>query len=352
MRLHITTMPKRKRRFGSVASELVKKAREAMLTAVQIFNNPQIEFKAELFIVTTTIAWTYLLHAHYRKHGIEYRRFHEGRQRRRFIRTKHGAVWHWSLEECLDCKDCPLEDIVKKNLKFLIGIRNEIEHQMTTRIDDQLSAKFQAAALNFNAAIKKLIDPRYSLDTEQAFSIQFSAITEETAKELLVQQDLPQHIQSYIVQFESGLTQEEFDDPRFSYRVAFVRKTTNSKTAADKVVQFIPADSTAGAEVNKVFLRETEKLKYRPGSVVKLMRAEGFTKFNMQHHTDLWKAKDARNPKKQLGVQVEGSWYWYEPWVAEVRKHCQENEALYKPAAPTAKLLPPSADPHPVGISG
>lgn len=32
-----------------------------MLLAVQIFNNPQIEFKSELFIVTTVIAWTYLL---------------------------------------------------------------------------------------------------------------------------------------------------------------------------------------------------------------------------------------------------------------------------------------------------
>lgn len=343
-------MAKRKRRYGSVASELVKKAREAMLTAVQIFNNPQIEFKSELFIVTTTIAWTYLLHAYYRKHRIEYRRFQEGNNRRRFIRTKHGAVWHWSLKDCLDCKDCPLDHIVKKNLKFLIGIRNEIEHQMTSRIDDQLSAKFQAAALNFNAAIKKLFDPRYSLDTEQAFSIQFSAIIEETAKELLVQQDLPQHIQSYIVQFENGLTQEEFDDPRFSYRVAFVRKTTNSKAAADKVVQFIPADSAAGAEANKVFLRETEKVKYRPGTIVKLMKAEGFTKFNMTQHTDLWKEKDAKNPKKQLGVQVEGSWYWYEPWVSEVRNHCQGNQALYKPVTPAPKPAVPGAGPQPVGL--
>lgn len=54
-------------RSGSYATELVKKAREAMLTAVQIHNNPQIDFKSELFIVTTIIAWTYLLHAHYRK---------------------------------------------------------------------------------------------------------------------------------------------------------------------------------------------------------------------------------------------------------------------------------------------
>ena len=42
---------------------------------------------------------------------------------------------------------------------------------MTRRIDDQLSAKFQAAALNFNAAIKKLFGEKYSLDGEQAFSI-------------------------------------------------------------------------------------------------------------------------------------------------------------------------------------
>ncbi len=68
-------MATRTRRVGSFADELVKKAREAMLTAVQIFNNPQVEFKAELFIVTSTIAWTYLLHAHFRKKGIEYRKF-------------------------------------------------------------------------------------------------------------------------------------------------------------------------------------------------------------------------------------------------------------------------------------
>ena len=329
-------MPKRKRRFGSVASELVKTSREAMLTAVQIFNNPQVDFKSELFIVTTTIAWTYLLHAYYRKKGIEYRRFREGGHRRRFIRTKHGAYWHWSL--------------VKKNLKFLIGVRNEIEHQMTSRIDDHLSAKFQAAALNFNSAIKKIFDPRHSLDTEQAFSIQFSAIAEESAKELLVQQDLPQNIQSYIVQFENGLSQEEYNDPRFSYRVAFVRKTTNSKSSADKVVQFIPADSAAGAEVDKVFLRETEKIKYRPGTIVKLMKAEGFTKFNMQHHTDLWKAKDAKNPKKQFGVEVEGSWYWYQPWVEEVRKHCRENEGLYRPVVPALKPSTQVGAPEPASL--
>jgi hypothetical protein len=329
-------MAKRKRRFGSVAVELVKKAREAMLTAVQIYNNPQIDFKSELFIVTTVIAWTYLLHAVYRKNGVEYRLFTQTDKRRRFLRTRFGAIRRWGLGECLDSAKCPLSEIVRKNLLFLLGIRHEIEHQMTTRIDDQLSAKFQATALNFNREIKKLFGEKYSLDSEQAFSIQFSGIAEESAKDLLAQPDLPQHIRAFVVQFENVMTQEEYDDPQFSYRVAFVRKTTNSKTTADKVVQFVQPGTEAASEINKVFLKETEKAKYRPGTIVKQMKAEGYTRFSMQQHTDLWKAEDAKNPKYQYGVNVEGSWFWYENWLARVRKHCQDNATRYQPISVAA----------------
>jgi hypothetical protein len=324
-------MARRKRRFGSVAVELVRKAREAMLTAVQIYNNPQIQFKSELFIVATVIAWTYLLHAFYRKNHVEYRLFKPTPKRRRFLRTRFGAVRRWGLAECLESTECPVNEIVKKNLFFLLGIRHEIEHQMTTRIDDQLSAKFQAAALNFNTEIKRLFGEKYSLDSEQAFSIQFSGIDEELTKELLAQPDLPQHIHSFVVQFEQGMSEEEYNDPRFSYRVAFVRKTTNSKTTADKVVQFVPSGTEAADEINRIFLKETEKAKYRPGTIVKQMKAEGYTRFGMQQHTDLWKNREAKDPKHQYGVQVEGSWYWYEARLVEVRKYCQDNEAYYRP---------------------
>ncbi|WP_375707953.1 MULTISPECIES: DUF3644 domain-containing protein [unclassified Acinetobacter] len=39
----------RNRRVNSVKLELIKKSREAALSAVQIFNNPNITFKAEAF---------------------------------------------------------------------------------------------------------------------------------------------------------------------------------------------------------------------------------------------------------------------------------------------------------------
>ncbi len=43
--------------------ELLIKAREAMIAAVHTFNSAGLTFRAELFIVTAIIAWTYLLHA-------------------------------------------------------------------------------------------------------------------------------------------------------------------------------------------------------------------------------------------------------------------------------------------------
>ena len=58
-------MTKRTRRVGSIKSELLKKSREAVLAAVQIFNNPNITFKAESYVVLMTIGWTYFFHAYY-----------------------------------------------------------------------------------------------------------------------------------------------------------------------------------------------------------------------------------------------------------------------------------------------
>ena len=52
-------MSKRNRKLGSIKVELIRKSIESVLTAVQVFNNPNIQFKSESFIVLVTIAWTY-----------------------------------------------------------------------------------------------------------------------------------------------------------------------------------------------------------------------------------------------------------------------------------------------------
>lgn len=323
---------KRKRRVRSVSDELIHKSREAALAAVQIFNNPQITFKSEMFIVLMTIAWTYILHAYFRKLGTEYRYFHKEGKNRRFHRTAKGAYKFWELERCLNEKPCPVDTDAANNLRFLIGIRHEIEHQMTTKIDASFSAKFQACCLNYNDHIKRFFGNSYSIDKHLAFSLQFASITRDHAEQLQEKSILPAHIRSFVEGFESKLTEEEFNSPKFAYRVIFVAKTANHKGQADEVIEFVKADSALAKQVNANYavIKETERPKLRPKTIVDTMHSEGFTEFNMHHHTQLWKEKDAKNPSKGYGTTVENVWFWYQSWLEQVREHCKANSSLYK----------------------
>ena len=318
---------KRRRRVFCVSEELVSKSREAALAAVQIFNNPQVTFKSEIFIVLMNIAWTYLLHAFYRKHGIEYRYFEQKEKIRRFDRTKKGAYKFWELERCIDEKQCPVDRDVANNLRFLIGIRHEIEHQMTTRIDASFSAKFQACCLNYNGNIKKLFGDDQGIDKHLAFSLQFSSITKGQVDQLKTRPELPVHIQGFVEDFEAALSEEEYNSPKFAYRVLFVHKTANRKGQADEVIEFVGPDSEVAKNANKTYavIKETERPKFLPGKIVSIIKEEGFSKFSHHFHGKLWKERDAKNPAKGWGTQVETTWYWYEPWLQQVREYCAQN---------------------------
>ena len=101
--------------------ELLVKAREAMIAAVHIFNSAGLNFRAELFIVTAIIAWTYLLHAFFKRSNIDYRHYRGVGTARVVETTKSGAEKFWELGRCLKENECPLEKGVKQNLEFLFG---------------------------------------------------------------------------------------------------------------------------------------------------------------------------------------------------------------------------------------
>ncbi len=323
---------KRIRRVFSVKEELLKKSREAALAAVQIFNNPNVTFKSETYAVLMVIAWTYLLHAFYREKGVDYRYCTQGPKRKHFDRTKNGAFKHWELERCLNEKRCPLEREVVQNLKFLIGLRHEIEHQMTTRIDDLLSARFQACCINYHDAIVALFGDEYGIAKHLAVSLQFSSLGREQVDMLEQHKGLPAHIKSYISGFDGDLTAEEFGSPKFAYRVIFVPKTANHPNQADQAITFVKADSEIAKTVNAQYtvIKETERPKWLPSEVVAKIKAEGFPRFGINHHADLWKSRGAKGAGKGFGVQLAKTWYWYDTWIDEVRKHCREKVEAYR----------------------
>ncbi|MDF2374357.1 MAG: DUF3644 domain-containing protein [Rhizobiaceae bacterium] len=309
--------------------ELLIKAREAMIAAVHTFNGAGLTFRAELFIVTSVIAWTYLMHAFYRREGIDYRyKNADGTLKK----TASGEDCYWELGYCLRHARCPISVGAVKNLEFLILIRHEIEHRMTSRIDDAISAKMQACCINFNEAIKRQFGSQYGLERRLPIALQFVTFSSDQRSVLKKASSLPPHIETLMDEFHKGLSDEQLDSPDFAYRVVFVPKLANRKSSADLAVEFVKPGSEEASEINRVLLKEVEKKRYLGKQVVEIMQAEGYPKFKQGSHTALWQSLDAKSPTHNFGRDGEykGMWVWYESWVHRVRAHCQENAKAYQ----------------------
>lgn len=321
-------MGKRKGSIASFRLQLLRKGKEAALCAIRTYNDPLIHFKSETFIVLMVIAWTYLLHAYYRGRSIDYRYCKQLARRRRFDRTARGAYKFWELERCLSDGLCPIDGETQKNLRFLIGLRHEIEHQMCSGLDDVMSSRYQACAINFNHYLKKLFNDA-GLEEHLKVSLQFAQLEMEQFETTTdLSSTLPTRIAAYIADFDRALTPDEFNSPRYAFRILFTKKLVNKPGQADRVVEFVDSKSEVAANIEKEYWvkKEVERPKFRPKEVVEAVRKAGFPKFRLQpDHVDFWKAEDAKNPGKGYGVLVSGTWFWYQTWLDRCTVLCRQN---------------------------
>jgi hypothetical protein len=291
----------------------IQKASEAMKASVAIYNNPTIRWKSEIFIVNAVIAWTYLLHAYYGTHGVDYR-YRNGDA---LVLTGEGRPKHWELTKCLDAHECPLPNAVKSNLRYLILVRNEIEHRLSDNVDRMLAPKLQACALNFDYWLCEWFGSACSIADELAFAIQFAEISLRSHRDIVGDKGLPDVIRAVNDLVERDMTLEDYNDPRYSYRVYVIPRTINNPKKADQAVIFADIGSTL-----EMALREIERPKYTATQIVELMKKEGFSDFALYKKdgfVEMWKAMDAKDPAKGLGIVVAGTWYWYDKMAGEVR---------------------------------
>ncbi len=284
----MTTKVVTRKRGPPIKLELLRKSRESALNAVQTFNNPLTTFKAETFIVLMVIAWTYLLHAYYRREGVEYRYHEPGAMRKKFEHTKTGAYRYWELGKCLSDCNCPLDEPTKKNLKFLIGLRNEIEHHQSVGSDDWFSARYLACCLNYERYVCELFGEKYALGSAVAFTLQFRDLRAiETPGE--AESPLPSNVAKYVQEFDAELSDDEFRSPHFRRVFRFEQIVTDKRAQADKMIHFVQFDPELASASNEghknVYIKKEEKEKYLPSEIVELTQNEGFPGFKIHHHT-------------------------------------------------------------------
>jgi hypothetical protein len=312
--------------------ELLVKAREAMIAAVHTFNSAGLTFRAELFIVTAIVAWTYLLHAWFKREGVDCRHMRNENGVKVAAKTANGAEKYWELSHCLKHAKCPLERGSRDNLDYLLELRHEIEHRSTGRIDDAVNAKLQACCINFNDAIKGLFGAQYALERRLPIALQFVTFSPDQRALLKKASTLPRHVKTMMDTFERQLTPEQQQDPRFAFRVFMVHRTANRAAGADLAVELAPPGSNITEKIN-LALKEVEKRKYLPTAIVATMRAEGWDRFTMDSHTKLWKRLKAKDPKKGYGaIAVGKQWCWYETWLNRVRDECRAEQGTYRSA--------------------
>jgi len=142
-----------------IVKQLLKKAKDSALLAVEFYNKPAVSFKSEGFITMMCIAWTSIFHAYFFKNKIKpyYKKNNGKRPQYEKIKEKlpNGRVikkdykW-WDLSRCINEYYKGNYNGVRCNLEFFANVRNIIVHRNIPELDAGLFGECQANILNFN----------------------------------------------------------------------------------------------------------------------------------------------------------------------------------------------------------
>lgn len=302
----------------------VEKAVELMKSAATIYNNSAIGFRTEIFIVNAIIAWTYVLHAYFHRHGVKPIYMENGNPKL----TQEGQVRYWDLTECLRSAKCPLAKGEASNLRYLLLLRHEIEHRLARDIDASVQPKVQACAINFSDFCEKHFGEEYSLKYDLDFTIQFAKLSMMSKNLLHASTGVPSVVQAVNKLVESEMSSEDYNDPRYAFRVYVVPKTTNNPKKADQAVTY----AAAGSDI-EMAIKQVERPKFRAGELIELVQKAGHPDFGTHRFIQLFKAHSLKDPKKGLAVELGKQWFWYPEAVTEFCKLLADEKLATAPAA-------------------
>ena len=235
--------------------DCIEKCREAASAAVEIYNRPGPRFRTAHYIVLIVIAWTALLHALYYRKGINpwYKKAGKNSKGDRYVRVD-GDPKHWELSECLKQYYGGNHPPERKNLEFLIGLRNKIEHRNLPEVDAGLYGECQAALLNLEELLTSEFGSRYALAEQLAVSLQFTQVIPSEKKKAarLLASGNAKSVKEYVEKFRGDLPSSTLNSTKYSFNVFLVPKVANKIELADVAVEFVKVDAANPAELERL----------------------------------------------------------------------------------------------------
>lgn len=300
-----------KKEMKELTEQYLEKAIESAYLAVDIYNRPQTKFRTDGYIVMMIIAWTSLLHSIFEENDIDY--FHRDKEGNYIIID--GDKKTWELIECIN-NTIIIDQPIKENLKFMIGLRNKIEHRFIPELDIEVCGECQAMLLNFEELLTKEYGRGYSLQANIAIPLQLVNFDGELKTEVMQKfyNENFNDIRKYICDFRNALSDDIYNDMRYSFKVFLVPKLKNNKSKNDISMEFLNLKDIEPNDYDEMLKSITlikektvevpviNKDKYRPSQVCNIVSEKIEKEFKIHHHTNAWKYYKVR----QTGYQSEG----------------------------------------------
>lgn len=321
--------------------KLLEKSKNAILSAVQHYNNPLTTFKTESFIVLMTIGFTSLFHAIFEKNGWNY------------VEKNTDKKYLYDLSKCFQFFRSNQNVTKKYDKTFLEAFdaliayfkkaRNLIEHQLNN-VDEYTYGHCQAWLYCYEYILKTEFGTASSLQTLLTSAIQFS-------------HDFPKHIinkelDDFHKDFYSNLSPTVQESPFFKLKVRVVPYKSIAHEDFRQTAVFVSDPTIAAqlAKTDKVFMVATPK-KILPTEMVArltpvIIAKYGPMKFGASHlakiakHMKWIKNKQIINysfmDQEKMGEKTLATRY-KEGAEREIEKEIRENpEKLLKSFAPKA----------------
>lgn len=299
-----------KPKLSEQVEELVVKARDSAVLAIDIYNRPIIAFRSQGYIVMMVIAWTALFHAIYELEGIDY--FYK--EKNGNDKIVDGDKKAFELDRCIEKCGNLISNAVKNNLQLFILLRNKIEHRYVPAFDFDVFGECQAMLLNFENLITEKFGPYYALNDSLSFPLQVSSVRSNIHAEVTkkIQSKHYSELKEYIEAYRSSLDDDVFSDSQYSFRIFLIPQLGNHRSSSDCAVEFIRYDPKHPEDFESVkrdiaLIKEkripvANQGKFKPRMVCDVLSEKMGTKISTNLHAKAWKYYKVR----KQGTQADG----------------------------------------------
>ncbi len=288
--------------------ELLEKAKDSALLAVEIYNKPRTSFRSGGFIVFMSIAWLALFHAIFEHKGIEY--FYKKNGHFVIIDGERKA---WELGECIKKYYREQNNAIRKNLEFFIKLRNKIEHRFLPQLDTNIFGECQAMLINFENLLTSEFGEEHAIKENLVFALQFSSILQEKQQQALKIKESKEYknVKQFIENYRDHLSNSIKNSLSYSFKVFLIPKVGSCEGTSDVAIEFVKYDPEKPEEqerYKKLLVAIKEKqvptVGFRAGQVCEKVfdalkdKMPPDWKFNPSfHHVKCWKYYKVRPPK-------------------------------------------------------